>query len=510
MRPQESISKARTGDAITELSKLRPKKGLLYEDGKPTEEIESDFIEVGDRLLVPVGMSPPVDCTLAEGSPATSFDEASLTGESRPVGKKVGDTVYAGTYNTGPSAAIVITSTHDGETVIDSIASGVRDAMSKKASIERFADAVTAVFVPFIVGASCLVFALWMIRAYAGRLPEDWLDDQKAGGWTLFALQFTVATLIVGMYPPSPLFERVHADESVPACPCGLGLAAPTAQYVGVGLAARNGIMPNGGGEAFQSFTHIDAIAFDKTGTITMGKFQVSDSELLDILPEKDLWGITSVIEEASNHPVARAIHLSAQEKLGEVKSERPKVLHMEEVPGRGMKAKVQLASSATYDALVGNEKMLVEHGCNVSSDNTQLLHAWQGQGKSVVLVALREQKDAAPEDGKNYRVAALLAVADPLRPEAAFTLEFFRSRGIATYIVSGDGPATVKAVARTLNLPEDRVIGGALPEDKRRFVEDLQKQTKKVRGWNGRLQTKHKLVAFVGDGINDSIGKLK
>ena len=149
---------------------------------------------------MPVGMSPPVDCRLAEGSPATSFDEAPLTGESRPVGKKVGDTVYAGTHNTGPSAAMVIAETHDGETVIDSIASGVRDAMSKKASIERFADAVTAIFVPFIVGASILVFALWMIRAYSGHVPEEWLDDQKAGGWTLFALQFTVATLIVGEY----------------------------------------------------------------------------------------------------------------------------------------------------------------------------------------------------------------------------------------------------------------------------------------------------------------------
>lgn len=177
---------------------MRPKKGLLYQDGKATEEVESDFIEIGDRLLVPVGMSPPVDCRLAESSSATSFDEAPLTGESRPVGKKPGDTVYAGTYNTGPSAAIVITETLDGETVIDSIASGVRDAMSKKASIERFADAVTSVFVPFVVAVSCIVFMLWMIRAYSGHAPKEWLDDQKAGSWALFALQFTVATLVVG------------------------------------------------------------------------------------------------------------------------------------------------------------------------------------------------------------------------------------------------------------------------------------------------------------------------
>lgn len=290
-------------------------------------------------------------------------------------------------------------------------------------------------------------------------------------------------------------------------------MAAPTAQYVGVGLAARNGIMPNGGGEAFQSFTHIDAIAFDKTGTITMGKFQVSDDELLGVLPEKELWGLISVVEQASNHPVARAIDTSAQQKIKRLNGlqnfERPKVLEMEEVPGRGMKAKVKIDDHLIYETLVGNEKMLVENGCEVSSGNSQLLQAWQNQGKSVVLVAVKGVEGDGVEsmtEGE-FQIAALLAVADPLRPEARFVLDYFKSRNIATFIVSGDGPATVKAVARTLNLPEDRVVGGALPEDKRRFVENLQSQTKQVRGWNGKLQTKHKLVAFVGDGINDSIG---
>lgn len=195
---QESISKARTGDAILELGKLRPKKGLLCSDSKSTEEVESEFIEPGDRLLVPVGQAPPVDCVLAPDSSSTSFDEASLTGESRPVAKKNGDPVYAGTINAGPSAAIAIVTKRDGETVIDSIASGVRDAMSKKASIERLADSITAVFVPVIVGIGCLTFVIWIIRAYSGNLPEDWLDTQKEGGWILFSLQFTVACLVVG------------------------------------------------------------------------------------------------------------------------------------------------------------------------------------------------------------------------------------------------------------------------------------------------------------------------
>lgn len=171
---------------------------MLYEDGKSIAEIETGFIEIGDRLIIHVGMSPPIDCRLAKDSSATCFDEASLTGESRPVAKKVGEMVYSGTYNTGPSPAIVTASTYDGDTVIDNIASGVSLAMSKKASIERLADTVTAVFVPSIVAISCIVFAAWMLRAYTGHVPQDWLDNSRAGGWTLFALQFTIATLIVG------------------------------------------------------------------------------------------------------------------------------------------------------------------------------------------------------------------------------------------------------------------------------------------------------------------------
>jgi len=486
----ESVSKARTGDAILELGKLRPKKGLLFFDDKPAEEVESEFLEIGDRLLIPVGQSPPVDCVLAQESSSTSFDEASLTGESRPVAKKAGDVVYAGTFNAGPSAAVALVQKRDGETVIDSIAAGVRDAMSKKASIERLADAVTAVFVPCIVAVGCLTFVVWLLRAYIGNLPEEWLDSQRgSGGWVLFSLQFTVACLVV-------------------ACPCGIGLAAPTAQLVGVGLAARHGIMPNGGGEAFQTFTHIDAIAFDKTGTITKGKFQVSDHEVFTAISANLLWRLVIAVEQASSHPIALAINAFAKDRLDSTTSEtersgaQPKILDIEEVPGRGMRAVVEQLDGKSCEVHIGNEKMLLEAGCEVQEDTLQKLRLWQGQGKSVVLVGI---KDLSTDDTV-VRLASALAVVDPLRPEAFFVLDYFRSRGIAVYLVSGDGPATVKAVARTLNLPEDHVVGGALPDDKQRFVQDLQGQIKRVRGWNGRLQEKRKLVAFVGDGINDSI----
>lgn len=171
------------------------------------------------------------------------------------------------------------------------------------------------------------------------------------------------------------------------------------------------------------------------------------------------------------------------------------------------MKAKVLLQNNSPLEVLVGNEKILRENGCNVSIDITQRLKAWQLQGKSVVLVAIRKINPGSP-DVEDYKIAALLAVADPLRPEAHFVFNYFKSKGIATYIVSGDGSTTVEAVGATLDLPSNHIIGGALPEDKRQFVEQLQNQMKEVRCWNGKLQKQRRLVAFVGDGINDSIGR--
>lgn len=261
--------------------------------------------------------------------------------------------------------------------------------------------------------------------------------------------------------------------------------------------------MPNGGGEAFQSFTQIDAIAFDKTGTITMGKFQVSDDKQFETLALEVLWQAVSVVEQASSHPIALAISTFAQQRLSTLsdsKASQPKVVDIQEVPGRGMRASLQTQDSTPYDVLVGNEKMLVEAGAELDGEVTETLHGWQGQGKSVVLVGVKQS------DKDQVELASMMAVSDPLRPESAYVLDYLRERGIDVYIVSGDGPATVKAVARTLNLPDTCVIGGALPDDKRSFVEDLQGQRKKVRGWNGRSQEKRKLVAFVGDGINDSI----
>lgn len=218
-------AKTKTGEAITELGQLRPTSGILHSDqghesdeggeksGGRIEVVDVDFIEVGDILLVPVGSSPPLDCILTESSPQTSFDESSLTGESRPLVKSPGDQVFSGTVNTGPSAAIVEVQNGQGASIIDSIIRSVQDAMGRKAGLEKLADQVTAYFVPCIVALACITFIVWLLTGYLGALPEQWLGGQQTSSWALFAIQFGIAVLLA-------------------ACPCGIGLAAPAAQMV--------------------------------------------------------------------------------------------------------------------------------------------------------------------------------------------------------------------------------------------------------------------------------------
>lgn len=451
--------------------------------------------------MVPVGSAAPLDGVLTEDSSLTAFDEASLTGESRPVGKKAGDTIYGATINAGPGAAVLKITNGDGETVIDSITLGVRNAMGKKASLERLADSITAIFVPVIVGIAVTTLLIWIVRGYSGNLPLEWLMDQERGGWLLFSIQFAVAVLVV-------------------ACPCGIGLAAPTAQLVGVGIAARNGIMPNGGGEAFQAFSHIDAIIFDKTGTLTLGQFQVTATKTTDALDDARLWASLANIEQASSHPIALAVHAHANAKRESNPPPSPlRMADITEIPGKGMKATLSGGSGDkdAFEMAVGNVKLMEEVGARVSEEMSSQLLEWQNNGMSSVTVSYKSLGGTGPAV-----VAAAIAVVDPIRPETAYVLQDLERQGVAAYIVSGDAERTVQAVAKQLSIPVEQAIGGASPEDKKAFIEKLQgtmsdggnqKNTGRFAGFlrskkSKKQQTKRKLVAMVGDGVNDSIGE--
>jgi len=180
-----------------------PSTGLLISSpGAAPEQLPTILLEAGDTVLVPVGSSPPLDGIMADNSPLASFNESSLTGEAAPVSKKPGEAVYAGTINAGPNATLVKLTSLPGQTMLDGIVGVVRDAMGRKAGVEKLADKLTGWFVPIVVGIAGITFGLWALRGYIGDLPTSYLDSGRGGSWTLFAIQFGVAVLVV-------------------ACPCG-------------------------------------------------------------------------------------------------------------------------------------------------------------------------------------------------------------------------------------------------------------------------------------------------
>ena len=234
-RYAEANMKAKSGDAISALLNLRPAEAMLMlakgdDEGKGGgfESVKVELVDIGDIVRVPQGSSPPCDGVLLEES--AEVDESSLTGESQIVRKKAGDMLYAGTINKGSALSLRVNG-HAGSSMLDKIISVVREGQAKRAPVERVADLLTAYFVPFVVLIAILTWMIWLSLGLSGVLPKSYLDSE-IGGWPFWSLQFAVATLVI-------------------ACPCGLGLAAPTALFVGGGMAAKRGILVKGGGGGF-------------------------------------------------------------------------------------------------------------------------------------------------------------------------------------------------------------------------------------------------------------------
>ncbi|KAJ8455795.1 hypothetical protein ONZ45_g18864 [Pleurotus djamor] len=291
-RVVEAYSKARTADAITALGSLRPSEALLLTrrstekgtdekgrfsidddlekaestngseaapPGVDVEKVLVSLLEVGDIVRVPHGATPPADGVLVAPFHDGLFDESSLTGESRLIKKQEGDSVFLGTINKGNMVHVRV-GFIGGETMLDRIVNVVREGQTRRAPIERVADMITGYFVPVVTFLAISTWLIWLILGLTGSLPEDYLDI-PIGGWPVWSLGFAIAVFVV-------------------ACPCGIGLAAPTALLVGSGLAAKHGILARGGGEAFQEMAQVDLVVFDKTGTLTEG----GDPKVSDVL----------------------------------------------------------------------------------------------------------------------------------------------------------------------------------------------------------------------------------
>ncbi|KIJ47543.1 hypothetical protein M422DRAFT_226325 [Sphaerobolus stellatus SS14] len=510
----ECLTKHRTSSAISALSSTLPSTGLLVstEDGRP-EEVSVILLEIGDAVLVPVGSSPPLDGIFAAKSPLASFTEASLTGEAAPVPKKSGDTVFAGTINAGPNAAIVTITSLPGHTMLDGIVGIVRDAMGRKAGAEKLADVLTGWFVPFFVGVAGITFGVWALRGYLGDLPTEFLDTRRGGSWTLFAVQFGVAVLVV-------------------ACPCGIRLAGPTAQMVGIGLAVQHGVLSNGGGEAFYALSSgVDAVVMDKTGTITEGKVCVGTEDVKLFLnsqdggkAQADIVSMLRSVENASTHPVAVGVREWCDTQLGRLPGHfipSVELVSSEEIPGRGLVAWLLVKTITFNNTLKGlgsEETFVLDPGDASNSISSATLKTWQMAGKSVVLISAKLSSSLTGNGTSlstillkdKHLIVAQLGAHDPPRAEAATFIAELRRLGIQPWMLTGDNETTARSVAQSVGIESRFVIASALPEDKQNWVKrvqagELDASTSVSKKTQAPTDLKRKLVAFIGDGINDA-----
>ncbi|MDR3335810.1 MAG: heavy metal translocating P-type ATPase [Treponema sp.] len=459
----EAVSKGRTSEAIKKLMGLAPKTAIIIEQGVE-KEIPIDEVIPGDIIVVKPGAKIPVDGTVTEGH--TSIDESMLTGESMPVDKKAGDEVYAATINT--NGVIQFRATKIGsDTALAQIIRLVEDAQGSKAPIAQMADIVSGYFVPIVCLIAVIAGGAWFAAASAGAVTLP------AGKSALeFSLTIFISVLVI-------------------ACPCALGLATPTAIMVGTGKGAENGILIKGG-EALETTHKITTIVFDKTGTITEGKPEVTDivrgeerrvgKEELAGRSEEEFLRITASVEKGSEHPLGEAIVKSAEGRGLEL----IKVENFNSLTGRGIEARVK-----GMDVLVGNRKLMDERNISLAeleADSDRLAE----EGKTPMYVAI---------DG---RLAGIVAVADVLKKSSKTAIESLHRMGIEVVMITGDNKKTAAAIARQVGI--DRVLSEVLPQDKSAEVKKLQE--KKLPGEKQKLFSQaanRRFIAMVGDGINDA-----
>ena len=424
----EAVSKGKTSEAIKKLMNLRPKTAIVIgEDGSETET-PVDWLQPGMLVLVRPGASIPVDGQVIEG--ISSVDESMLTGESLPVEKQAGSTVTGGSINGEGLIKCRVTKVGK-DTALSKIIQLVEDAQGKKAPIAKMADIVSGWFVPIVLAIAVIAAVGWAI---AGK------DFQ-------FVLNIFVSVLVI-------------------ACPCALGLATPTAIMVGTGKGAELGILIKGG-EALETAHKINTVVLDKTGTITEGRPELTDSKVYGGWNLEELLRMTASAEKGSEHPIARAI-VSAAENQG-MEFSVPEAFQA--VPGRGIDAVVE-----GKRILAGNRKLMEEAGVDLTEakqDGAEL----SSRGRTLLYIAA---------DGK---LCGLMAAADQVKATSKQAIARLKDMGIKVVMLTGDNAQTAATIAEEVGV--DTVLSDVLPGDKSGKVKELQDQGARV--------------AMVGDGINDA-----
>ena len=446
----EAKSKGKTKEAISKLMDLAPKTATVIRDEKEIE-IKTEDIVIEDIIIIRPGGTIPVDGIIIDGS--SSVDQSSITGESIPVEKQVGDNVVSGTIN--KNGILKIKATKVGEnTTLSQIIKLVEEASSSKAPISKIADKVSLVFVPTVIMISIITAIVWLL---VGQSFE-------------FALTTAIAVLVI-------------------SCPCALGLATPVAIMVGTGKGAENGILIKDA-ESLEMLHKIDTIVLDKTGTITVGKPKVTDlitsqsllgktsflnnlkvkiigNEQYNQKVENELLKIAGSLEKLSEHPLADAV----LEKITEREIKLEEVKDFEAISGRGIKGKIK---GKKYFA--GNLAFMQENQINIEGLGEIPVNLYK-EGKTLLYFA------------KEKELIGLIAVADIIKDTSIEAIKLFKEKNLEIVMLTGDNNLAAQAIGNTLGI--DKVISEVMPQDKEKEVSKLQKQGKKV--------------AFVGDGINDS-----
>lgn len=444
----EARAKGKASQAIKKLMQLGTKTVRILVNNEE-QEISPEQLKVNDIMVVRPGEKIPTDGEIVFGSSAV--DESMVTGEYLPVDKKEGDAVIGATVNL--SGLLYIRATKVGkDTFLAQIIKLVEECQSSKVPIQEFADKVTAKFVPIITILATATFFLWLFFATYLRNILFWANSFLP--WVNPSL--------------TPISLAIFASVAVLviACPCALGLATPTALMVSLGIGAEKGILFRSG-QAIQTLKAVKAIVFDKTGTITKGKPEITDIITNNNFTKNELLTIASSLESGSEHPLARAVIESAQNQG--IKMITPTEFNA--LPGKGITGKID-----GKKVIIGNKILFDELKIDYAIFNDNITEL-ENEAKTVILVAL-EQK-----------IVGLIAIADALKDDTLSALEELKKMGLSLIMLTGDNERTAQAVGKKVGI--EKIVGNVLPADKQKAIIELQKE--------------YGMVAMVGDGINDS-----
>ena len=419
----EEKMKTSASGAVSKLLDLQAKDAEVMRDGKFIN-LPAEQILVGDLIRVKPGQKIAVDGQITEGQ--STIDESMVTGESMPVEKKVGDNVIGSTINNS-GTFIFKTKKIGKDTLLSQIVEMVKQAQTSKAPIQKIVDQISNIFVPLVLIIAVLSFTVWYVFLGASLVNS---------------VIFAVSVLII-------------------ACPCALGIATPTALMVGTGRAAKLGILIKNA-EVLEAAHSVKTVVFDKTGTITVGKPQVTDIIGAD---KTRVLTIAAGLESSSEHPLATAILKKAEEE----KIIPAKIKQFSAISGKGVKAVID-----DKTAFVGNDKLIESY----SPDNLLLkqMKALQSEAKTVVIVGIENQ------------IIGLIAIQDAPKESSRSAIAALKKEGLKTVMLTGDNPLVAQAIGNQVGI--DEVIADVLPNDKADHIKALQQTAP---------------VAFVGDGINDA-----